>query len=346
MRKTCLDCVFDLAKLDDRVLFVGSDLGHGTLSDFEQTYPDRFYMEGISEMNVVGLAAGLAMEGNIPYVNTIATFLTRRCYDQVAMDVCHSNLPVRLIGNGGGLVYAPLGPTHEAIDDIAIMRALPNMTIVAPADAEEMRQFMRVSVDHAGPIYIRLAKGYDPVVTDPEAPFQIGKAVPMRDGADALLVTTGIGLGVCLDAADQLAKQNLDVAVLHLPTIKPLDVEALLDYMNRTSVVISVEEHSVIGGLGSAVAELIAEASFTTPKQFRRIGVPDVFPNQYGSQASQLEHFGITASKVSATVETLLCRSRATTPTISASPRTKGGSAWENSKTSSPPYTRGQFGTA
>lgn len=342
MRKTCLDCVFDLAKTDERVLFVGSDLGHGTLSNFQQTYPDRFYMEGISEMNVVGLAAGLAMEGNIPYVNTIATFLTRRCYEQVAMDVCHSNLPLRLIGNGGGLVYAPLGPTHEAIEDIAIMRALPNMTIVAPADAEEMRQFMKVSVDHPGPIYIRLAKGYDPVVTDPDAPFEIGKAVTMRQGTDALLITTGIGLGICLDAAEELALQQLEVGVLHLPTIKPLDVETLIGQIDRTTVVVSVEEHSVVGGLGSAVAELIAEAGFSTPKQFRRIGVPDVFPNQYGSQATQLGHFGITAEKVSTTVQTLL---RRTADRPSATTRTKGGSAWESSKTSSPPYIRGQHGT-
>ncbi len=342
MRKACLDMVFELAKRDERVLFVGSDLGHGTLDEFRQTLPDRFLMEGISEMNVVGLAAGFAMEGSVPYVNTIATFLTRRCYEQVAMDVCHANLPVRLIGNGGGLVYAPLGPTHEAIDDIAIMRALPNMTIVAPADADEMRRFMRVSVDHDGPIYIRLAKGYDPIVTDSSNDFEIGAAVSMREGTDALLVTTGIGLRICLEAAEALAARHIDVGVLHLPTIKPLDVDALISRVEGVPVVVSVEEHSIIGGLGSAIAELIAEASFDVPKRFRRIGVPDVYPHQYGSQASQLEHFGITPLGVAETVESLATRRYR--PQVHARARNEGGIKWDNSKTSSPPYTRGQPG--
>lgn len=343
MRKACLEMVFELAKQDPRVLFVGSDLGHGTLEEFRETLPDRFFMEGISEMNIVGLAAGLAMEGSIPYVNTIATFLTRRCYEQVAMDVCHANLPVRLIGNGGGLVYAPLGPTHEAIDDIAIMRALPNMTIVAPADADEMREFMRVSVDHEGPIYIRLAKGYDPIVTDKAKGFEIGAAVSMREGREALLVTTGIGLKICLDAAEALAARHIDVGVLHLPTLKPLDAETLISRIEGVPIVVSVEEHSIIGGLGSAVAELIAEASFDLPKRFKRIGVPDVYPNQYGSQASQLEHFGITATHVAETVERLATSRRRSK--INAATQGKGGSAWDSSKTSSLPYTRGQHGT-
>lgn len=344
MRKTCLEMVFELAKQDERILFVGSDLGYGTLEEFGRMFPDRFYMEGISEMNVVGLAAGLAMEGNIPYVNTIATFLTRRCYEQVAMDVCHANLPVRLIGNGAGLVYAPLGPTHEAIEDIAIMRALPNMTIVAPADAEEMRQFMGVSVDHPGPIYIRLAKGYDPVVTDPNATFEIGRAVSMREGGDALLVTTGIGLGICLDAVEILASQQIEAGVLHLPTLKPLDLDSLLVRIGQVPVVVSVEEHSIIGGLGSAVAEVIAEASFETPKRFTRVGIPDAYPDRYGSQSTQLEHFGITPNQVAAQVERLAARSDR--PRAHSGAQNKGGSKWDSSRASSPPYTRGQHGTA
>ncbi|MFT5442335.1 MAG: transketolase [Myxococcota bacterium] len=344
MRKMCLDMVYELAKQDERVHFVGSDLGHGTLEDFQQEYPDRFFMEGISEMNVVGLAAGLAMEGCVPYVNTIATFLTRRCYEQVAMDVCHGNLPVRLIGNGGGLVYAPLGPTHEAIEDIAIMRALPNMTIVAPADAEEMRQFMRVSVEHQGPIYIRLAKGYDPIVTNPDAVFEIGKAVSMREGGDALLVTTGIGLGICLDAAASLAARGVEVGILHMPTIKPLDVATLRSRFEGVRAIVSVEEHSIIGGLGSAVAELIAETGFDIPKQFRRLGLPDVYPGQYGSQASQLEHFGLTATGVAETVSELITKSTTRSRVFTQQP--KGGTKWESTRRSSPPYTRGQHGTA
>ncbi len=344
MRKACLEMVFDLAKDDERIVFVGSDLGYGTLEEFGQELPDRFYMEGISEMNVVGMAAGLAMEGSVPYVNTIATFLTRRCYEQVAMDVCHANLPVRLIGNGAGLVYAPLGPTHEAIDDIAIMRALPNMTIVAPADAAEMRQFMRVSVEHAGPIYIRLAKGYDPIVTDPSAPFEIGKAVSMRTGPDALLVTTGIGLRICLEAAQLLSSGGIEAGVLHLPTIKPLDVESLLARIAEVPVTVSVEEHSIVGGLGSAVAELIAEAPFDVPKRFARIGIPDVFPHQYGTQNTQLEHFGITPRHVAAAVKSLAAQ--ATRSPGRAGKQPNGERKWDSSRTSLPHYTRGRHGTA
>ncbi len=182
MRQMCLNMVYEMAKADDRVLYIGSDLGAGTLDRLKEEMPDRFMMEGISEATLIGMAAGLAMEGLIPYVNTIATFLTRRCYDQLAVDLCMHNANVRLIANGGGLVYAPLGPTHEAIEDLAIMRALPNMTVVAPADAEEMRRFMPTTLEHQGPIYIRLAKGYDPVVTNDTAPFQIGRRCPCARG--------------------------------------------------------------------------------------------------------------------------------------------------------------------
>src|SRR5450755_312744 len=165
MRQTCLNMVHDLAKRDERVLFIGSDLSPDLLAEMKRDFPERYYMEGITEANVIGMAAGLALEGYIPYVNTIATFITRRCYEQVAVDLCLHDLPVRLIGNGGGLVYAPLGPTHLAIEDIAIMRALPNMTVIAVCDADEMKRFMDQTLDWPGPIYIRIAKGYDPIVS-------------------------------------------------------------------------------------------------------------------------------------------------------------------------------------
>src|SRR5246127_3332671 len=196
MRQTCLNMVYDLAKRDKRVLFIGSDLSPGLLGDMKKEMPERWYMEGITEANVIGMAAGMAMDGYMPYVNTIATFITRRCYEQVAIDLCLHNLPVRLIGNGGGLVYAPLGPTHLAIEDIAIMRALPNMTVVSVCDAEEMKRFMDQTLEWPGPIYIRLAKGFDPIVSCPEHGFAIGKAIVMREAAGrrqcALLVSTGV----------------------------------------------------------------------------------------------------------------------------------------------------------
>lgn len=294
MRKTCLNMVYELANSDDRIFFIGSDLGVGTLQRFKEEMPDRFFMEGVSEANIIGMATGLALEGKIVYVNTIAVFITRRCFEQIVLDLCLHNVNVRLIGNGGGLVYAPLGPTHEAIEDIAIFRALPRMTIIAPADADEMRRLMPLTVDYPGPIYIRLAKGGDPIVTNDRVPFEIGKAFPMREGRDALIVTTGVTLKIALDAATTLGEQGIETAVLHVPTIKPLDTDAILGYAAEVPVIVTVEEHTVIGGLGSAVAEIVAEANFNPSKRFRRIGIPDVFPDEYGSQASLMKRYSIT----------------------------------------------------
>jgi len=310
MRETCLDMVYELAKKDERIVFVGSDLGVGTLKQFKQEFPSRFFMEGVSEANVVGMAAGLAMEGAIVYVNTIATFLSRRCYEQVAIDLCLHNVNVRLIANGGGLVYAPLGPTHLAIEDIAIYRALPNMCILAVADAREMRRAVPATVNHPGPIYIRLGKGHDPIVTAEGEPFVIGRAVPMRDGSDAVLFTTGVGLQVCLAAADQLAKQGVKAAVIHLPTVKPLDLAAISDAVRKVPIVVSVEEHTIIGGLGGALAEHLAENDLLQGRKFKRIGIPDVFPDQYGEQNGLMKRYGIAADNVSATVQTLLAGRR------------------------------------
>ena len=315
MREASLEEVYKLAKQDERVIFVGSDLGVGTLNKFKQEMPDRFFMEGISEGYLIGMAAGLALEGNIVYVNTIGTFITRRCYEQLAVDVCLHNLNVRMIGNGGGMVYAPLGPTHMAIEDLSIMRALPNMTIVAPADADEMRRFIPQTLDYPGPIYIRLAKGFDPIVTRDDIPFRIGKAFPMRPGRDALLVTTGITLKCALDAADQLSKQGIEAAVLHMPTVKPLDVDQLLAHVSPARAVVTIEENTVVGGLGSAVAEVIAEADFGTAKKFSRLGIPDVFPDKYGSQADLMNHYGISARAAVAAVGSLLGASISATRT-------------------------------
>lgn len=304
MRKKCLEMVHDLARRDERVFFVGSDLGFGTLKAMQDEFPDRFIMEGICEQNTVGLAAGLALDGRIPFVNTIATFIVRRAMEQVAMDACLHDLPLRLIGNGGGLVYA-LGSTHLAVEDIALMRALPNMTVVCPADAEEMARFMETTLDWPHPIYIRLAKGYDPIVTDPAHGFEIGKGYFYGEGADALLVTTGVGLRFCKDAAEQLAGQGVNVTILYLPTVKPLDAEALCRAAKGKGAVVSVEEHSILGGLGSAVAETLMEAG-QGGVPFKRIGLPDVYPDHYGTQHKIMERYGIWPDGIVETVKTLL----------------------------------------
>jgi transketolase len=240
------------------------------------------------------------------YVNTIATFLTRRCFEQVVLDLCLHNVNVRMIANGGGVVYAPLGPTHLAIDDLAILRAIPNMTIVAPCDANEMARLMPLTVDHQGPLYIRLGKGGDPIVSTDAVPFQIGRALTLATGDDVLLVTTGITLKTALDAAASLKQDGIAATVLHMPTVKPLDVDAFMSHARRVDAIVVVEEHTVIGGLGGALAEVVAEAGFDPAKRFKRIGIPDIFPHGYGSQASMMARCQITAERTTAVVHELL----------------------------------------
>src|ERR1700685_1627788 len=260
MRATCQNMVYDLAKRDKRVIFIGSDLSPGLLADMKKEMPERWYMEGITEANVIGMAAGFAIEAYIPYVNTIATFITRRCYEQVAVDLCLHELPVRLIGNGGGLVYAPLGPTHLAIEDIAIMRALPNMTVTAACDAKEMVRLINCTLDWPHPIYIRLAKGGDPVVSHEENGFAIGKAIPMvraHSRRSIVLMATGVMTTNCLAAADLLSKDGHDVSVVHFHTVKPLDEEAVLEFADGAELVVTVEEGTRIGGFGSAGTHVV-----------------------------------------------------------------------------------------
>lgn len=298
MRKTSLQEVYKLAKKDRRVVFVGSDLGHGTLDNFKREMPERFFMEGVSEQHLIGFMAGLALSGKIPYFNTIAIFTYRRCLEQVILDLCLPKLPVRLIGSGGGFVYTPLGPTHLATDDIAILRTIPNMTIVAVADATEMERLMPQTLDWPGPIYIRLAKGGDPIVTDPKKPFRIGKAVVMRKGADVALFTTGITLGLALEAAAALEKERMKASVVHVHTIKPLDAETILSVVDRVRAVVTLEEGTIIGGLGSAIAELIAEAHFSKVKPMKRLGLPDLFTEKYGKQLDQMGYYGLNSDNV------------------------------------------------
>lgn len=298
MRQTALNTVYDLAKVDSRVVFIGSDLGKNTLENFKAEFPERFFMEGVSEAHIIGMAAGLALEGKIPYFNTITTFISRRAYEQVAIDLCLHNLPVRLLGSGGGFVYAPLGPTHLAIEDIALMRAIPNMTVVAPADAVEMKKLMQVSLNYPGPIYIRIAKGGDPLVTREEDKFVFGKAYLYSQGKDALIITTGICLKLALSAAAELKAKKIDATILHCPTIKPLDTKTIMPLLSEIKTIVSIEEGIINGGLGSAIAELIAEGNFHTPKRFKRLGIADAFSKNYGSQEELMKFSGITAEAI------------------------------------------------
>jgi transketolase len=314
MRKASLEMVHALAKRDSRIVYIASDPGAGTLASMRHEFPDRFLIEGISEAYMIGMSAGMAMEGFIPYVNTIATFLTRRCYEQVAVDLCLQELPVRLIANGGGLVYAPLGPTHTAVEDIAIMRALPNMTVVCPTDADEMCRFMELTPDWPLPIYIRLGKGGDPVTSRSEEGFAIGKAIVKRDPGQVLIATTGIMVHYVLQAALSLASKGIHCGVAHFPTVKPLDETMLLGLAAGVHTVVAVEEHTVIGGLGSAVLECLS--SHLIDKPVLRLGLPDRFTHNYGSQESLLIHYGLNADGIAAAVTKFVTRPTAAPPLV------------------------------
>jgi len=302
MRRTCLEMVYELAKQDPRIVFIGSDLGPGTLDKMKNEMPDRFFMEGVQEQHVIGMAAGMAMDGYIPFVNTIATFLTRRCFEQVAVDVCLHNLPVRLIANGGGLVYAPLGPTHLAIEDIGILRTLPNMTIVAPTDADEMRRFIPKTVDHAGPVYIRLAKGGDPIVSNDEDGFEIGKSIELRRGRDVALIATGVMVNRALAAAKILEADGVQCSVVNMHTLKPIDTERIDGVARTTRFLVTLEEHSLIGGLGSTVTDYLMDQAPEQMPFVKRMGIPDEFPNEYGSQDSMMETLGLQPPAIAETV--------------------------------------------
>lgn len=306
MRKRWLSVVHELAKKDERVVFIGSDLSADpAIKKFQNEVPDRFFMEGVSEAHIIGMASGLAMSGKIVYVNTIATFLTRRCYEQNTIDLGLAKTNVRLFGSGGGLVYAPLGPTHLAIEDIAIMRVIPNMTVVVPCDAPEMQRAVEASVDYQGPIYFRVAKGGDPEVSRADLGFTIGKAVVYRDPGQAVIVTTGTMLGTALRACTELEGLGVKTGVIHVHTIKPFDQAGVLSALGGCRAVVTLEEHVVSGGLGSVVAELIAESELLGRVRFKRMGLPDFFPDTYGSQNSLLSLYGLDVKSVVETVRAL-----------------------------------------
>ena len=268
--------------------------------------PERWYMEGITEQNLIGMAAGLAMEGFIPYANTIATFITRRCYEQVAVDLCLHDLPVRLIGNGGGLVYAPLGPTHLAIEDIAIMRALPNMTVTAVCDAKEMMRLMNCTLDWPHPIYIRLAKGGDPIVSREEHGFAIGKAIPMREPRArraVVLMATGVMTTNCARRRGNPRQGRASTSRWCISTPSSRSTRRrVLDFARDAQLVVTVEEGIKIGGFGSAVTDVMVEKLGRAMPPVMRLGLPDAFPHKYGLQEDLFEVYGLTAEQIAATV--------------------------------------------
>lgn len=299
MRPACIDSIFKLAEQDERVVYLGSDLSPELAERMQREMPGRAFMEGVAEQHIIGMAAGMAMEGRIPFVHTIASFLTRRCYEQIAVDLCMHNLPVRLIGNGGGLVYSQLGPTHLAIEDMAIMRALPNMAVIAPADAYEMRQLMQQTLDWPGPIYIRVAFDTKLFAYYPwDLKIGRGTTIVSNSLSQVLLVSTGVESSQVRKAQHILAFLHINTSMIHLSTVKPLDVELL--QQRRENIIVTVEEGTVIGGLGSAVADAMPG------RMHYRIGIPDVFPSKYGTQEELCGVYGLQAEQIVTTVKEIL----------------------------------------
>lgn len=304
MRKVAMAKIHELARRNERVVFIGSDLGAGVLNEMQAEMPERFFMEGVTEQAIIGMAAGLAMDGYVPYINTIATFLTRRCFEQLAVDVCMHALPVRLIASGGGAVYAPLGPTHMALDDFALLRALPGMTIVAPCDAPEMGRAMDASLDLAGPLYVRIAKGGDPLVSRADLGFAFDRAILMEEPGEVLFVSTGVMTTRALEARTLLAQRGIAAGVLHAHTVKPLDVETLAAAAHGVRLVVTLEEHFRDGGLGSAVLEAFADRDIRT--RVLRRGFADAYSYDFGSQEHVLAVAGLDAPALARDVANVL----------------------------------------
>ncbi len=307
MRQTCLNTIYDLSKKNKKILFIGSDLGPGVLNSFKRKYPDRFFMEGVAEQSIIGLAAGLAFEKFRPYVNTIATFITRRCFEQVVVDLCLHNLPVTLIGNGGGLVYAPLGPTHQAIEDISTMRSLPNMTIISPCDAHEMKHLMLDSINIKGPLYVRIARGGEDIVTKKHKP-KIGKAIYLKKAKDYYFLTTGITPQIAVDACKHLKdSHNIDCGIAHFSTIKPLDKKFLNRIIRNSKKIITVEENVKAGGFGSSILEAYSELSNKIKKSDIKImSLKDKFLEKYGTQQELLDYSGLNCRDLSKSMKNFI----------------------------------------
>ena len=296
MRSAFIETLTMLAEADPRIWLLCGDLGYSVLERFAQRFPERYLNVGVAEQNMTGVAAGLALSGKIVFTYSIANFPTLRPLEQIRNDICYHNANVKIVAVGGGLAYGTAGYTHHGLEDIAALRSLPNMSIVAPGDPLETQQATEVVAAHSGPCYLRLGKGGELVVHQAPPVFQLGKAIWLKHGEKVTLISTGSLLGESVNAANQLAAYNIPPNVISMPTIKPLDIEAVLTAAETSLLLVTLEEHSITGGLGSAVAEVIADNGL---KVFLiRIGV---VPGPYlfnGSQTFLRRQYGLDASGI------------------------------------------------
>jgi len=305
MRAAFIKTLFEMAQKDKRIMLVVGDLGFGVVTPFMEQLPAQFINAGVAEQNMTGMAAGIALSGKIVFTYSIANFPTIRCLEQVRNDICYHKADVKIVSVGGGMSYGSLGITHHATEDIAIMRSLPNMVVVAPGDPIEAGLATRAVVEHSGPCYLRLGRDGEPIVHPPDVDFRLGKAILVQDGKDLTFIVTGALLPEAIAAADSLRERKITARILSMHTVKPLDREAVLTAARKTPLVFTVEEHSIIGGLGGAVAEILMEADLGYVR-FKRIGLNDAFCNKVGDQNYLRAEYGLDTHGILRTVESVL----------------------------------------
>jgi transketolase len=301
MRNAFAAEITEVARNDPRVVLLSGDIGNRLFDTFKDRHPDRFYNCGVAEANMIGLAAGMAMNGLRPVAYTITPFITTRCLEQIRVDVCYHDVGVTIVGVGAGLAYASLGPTHHSCEDMAFLRALPNMAVLAPGDAVEVRLGLRQAVQRGHGTYMRLGKKGEAVVHKTPPEFTIGKAITVRDGAEVCLLSTGNMLPEVIETAERLNHAGISAQVASFHTVKPLDAEYLQKAFKKFALVATAEEHSLIGGFGAAVAEWLAGQ----PPQraaLVRFGTADAFHHESGEQEHARHCFGLTAGQMAETI--------------------------------------------
>lgn len=301
MRNAFADEITKLGTTDPRVVLLSGDIGNKLFDKFKQNNEGRFFNCGVAEANMMGVAAGMALCGLRPVIYTIAPFTTTRCFEQIRVDACYHEAPVIIVGTGAGLAYAELGPTHHSCEDLAILRVLPNMTVLAPADEVELRLCLRAALNLPGPVYMRIGKKGEPVVHKNDVKLEIGRSITVRDGSNVCLISTGTMLPVVLNAAQALAEKGVSARVESFHTVKPLDGRTLAEVFSRFPIVAVVEEHSRLGGLGGSVAEWLARQSGPQGKLVA-FGTDDAFMHEVGSQDYARKKFGLTTENIVAKV--------------------------------------------
>jgi transketolase len=292
-----------LGQSNEKIVVLDADLAKSTKTiDFAKAIPERFFDIGIAEQNMIGIAAGLAASGKIPFASSFAMFATGRAFEQIRNSVAYPKLNVKIAATHAGITVGEDGGSHQTVEDIGIMRSVPNMTIVVPADAVETEKAVKAIAAYEGPVYLRLGRPAVPVLYDESYTFQLGKASFLQQGQDVTIIATGIMVSKALEAAKLLAEEGLQAEVINMSTIKPLDEEAILQSVKKTGRVVTAEEHSIIGGLGSAVAELVTE-HFPVP--VRRVGIKDVF-GESGTPGQLLEKFNLTPQAIVEAVKKIM----------------------------------------